>query len=93
MPEEDRTLALARFRAGSVRCLANVQVLTEGVDVPEAMKMATKGSISAGTAIDALVEFDLPLIPVGIEGKIDDATRDLGYAAVVAVLARLVKML
>ena len=32
----ERAAALARFRAGELSCLANVQVLTEGVDVPEA---------------------------------------------------------
>jgi superfamily II DNA or RNA helicase len=36
MPDEERADALAEFRAGRVRCLANVQVLTEGVDAPEA---------------------------------------------------------
>lgn len=36
MPADERASALARFRAGELQCLANVQILTEGVDVPEA---------------------------------------------------------
>jgi len=49
MPEDDRALALARFRAGLVRCLANVQILTEGVDVPEAeVAMLASGCQHAG---------------------------------------------
>jgi len=36
MHPDDRRRALARFRDGRTRCLANCQILTEGVDVPEA---------------------------------------------------------
>jgi hypothetical protein len=37
-------------------------------------------------AIDRLVALDLPWIPDSIEGVIDAATKQLGYAAVVAIL-------
>lgn len=36
MPEEERINALSSFRRGALRCLANAQLLTEGVDVPQA---------------------------------------------------------
>lgn len=35
-PAKQRELALAEFRAGNIRVLTNVNVLTEGVDVPDA---------------------------------------------------------
>jgi superfamily II DNA or RNA helicase len=35
-PHAERDASIARFRAGGLSCLSNVQCLTEGVDVPEA---------------------------------------------------------
>jgi superfamily II DNA or RNA helicase len=35
-PDDVRGETLARFRRGELRCLSNVAVLTEGIDVPEA---------------------------------------------------------
>jgi superfamily II DNA or RNA helicase len=49
MPGDERAVALDRFRCGLVTCLANVQVLTEGVDVPEAeICMLASGCQHAG---------------------------------------------
>jgi hypothetical protein len=36
MDADERRAALESFRSGRIRCLANVQLLTEGVDIPEA---------------------------------------------------------
>jgi hypothetical protein len=41
---------------------------------------------AAKSAVDAVVAFDLPLIPVGVENTLDEATRSAGYAAIVSVL-------
>lgn len=41
---------------------------------------------AARAAVDAVVEFDLPLIPENIENTLDEATRAAGYAAIDAVL-------
>jgi hypothetical protein len=41
---------------------------------------------AAKIAVDALVALDLPYIPDGIEGTIDEATRTMGYQAIEKVL-------
>jgi superfamily II DNA or RNA helicase len=49
-PAWSREQSLASFRRGDVRCLANVQVLTEGVDVPAAQVcMIARGCEHQGT--------------------------------------------
>lgn len=41
---------------------------------------------AACSAVDAVVAFDLPLIPAGIENTLDEATRAVGYAAIRSML-------
>ncbi len=41
---------------------------------------------AAKSAIDAVVAFDLPWIPAGVENTLDEVTRSAGYAAITAVL-------
>lgn len=41
---------------------------------------------AAKSAVDAVIAFDLPLLPDTIENTLDDATRAAGYAAIDAVL-------
>ena len=41
---------------------------------------------AAKIAVDSLVALDLPYISDSIEGVIDEATRNLGYAAIESVL-------
>lgn len=41
---------------------------------------------SAKLAVDAVVAWDLPWIPEGIENTLDEVTRSAGYAAITAML-------
>ena len=41
---------------------------------------------AARQAVDAVVEFDIPGLPVFIEGPLDATVRDLGYQAIKSVL-------
>jgi hypothetical protein len=41
---------------------------------------------AARSAVDTVVNFDLPLIPEGVENTLDEATRAARYAAIDAVL-------
>jgi hypothetical protein len=69
-----------------------------GVSLSEILKLVMEKALELGreyrqeieqaakSAVDALVAFDLPGIPAGIEKVIDEATRTLGYQAIEKVL-------
>jgi hypothetical protein len=41
---------------------------------------------AARAAVDTVINFDLPLIPEGVENVLDETTRAAGYAAIDSVL-------
>lgn len=56
------------------------EALELGRDYREDLEQAAK------SAVDAVVAFDLPVIPDGVENTLDAVTRAAGYAAIDAVL-------
>lgn len=69
-----------------------------GISLSEILKVVMAKAVELGreyrpeiqtagrSAVDALVELDIPGIPSVIEGAIDSATREAGYTAITAIL-------
>jgi hypothetical protein len=94
LTDEFKTAAV-RYPATEGKCMA---MIIWGYSVSEILKLVVDKALELGReyrseieaaakgAVDSLVAMDLPLVPDNIEGTIDEATKQLGYAAIESIL-------
>ena len=85
---EQKTLCAAAGPVGAIWGVSITAILKLVLDKALELGKAYRPEIEAAgkAAVDRLVALDLPWVPEGVEGVIDEATHKLGYAAVEAAL-------